>query len=96
MILQLIENNPDWARRIFSALPFIYADLVFCARHEMVMHLEDLLRRRMPLLVLAKMTRAEIIHLAEIAARELAWSESTVKEEAEICYQKWQRPLKIK
>lgn len=89
-IFSLIDNNPGSARRIFSHLPFIIADLVFSARHEMAVHLEDLLRRRMPLLVLMRMTHAEIFHLAEIAAQELNWSGKTINEEVEFCYQKWQ------
>jgi glycerol-3-phosphate dehydrogenase len=90
-IFGLIENNPAGIKRIFSDLPFIVADLVFSAHYEMAVHLEDLLRRRMPLLVLARMTQAEILHLAKIVARELNWSEETVKEEAAICCQKWLR-----
>jgi glycerol-3-phosphate dehydrogenase len=92
MIFQLIENNPDWAKRIFPDLAFIYADLIFCARYEMVVHLEDLLRRRMPLLILAKLTHAQIMHLAEIVATELNWNQGTCKEEADICCQKWRLP----
>jgi glycerol-3-phosphate dehydrogenase len=88
-IFSLIENNPAGARRIFSGLPFIVADLVFSAHDEMIVHLEDLIRRRMPLLVLARMRQAEILQLAEIVARELNWSEKTVKEEVEFCCQNW-------
>ncbi|NOT10437.1 MAG: glycerol-3-phosphate dehydrogenase/oxidase [Methylococcaceae bacterium] len=91
-ICSLIENHPDWLQRIHPDLPLIYADLVFSAQHEMVVHLEDLLRRRMPLLVLAKLTRADIMQLAEIAANELHWNEKTLKEEVERCCQKWQNP----
>ncbi|NOS75192.1 MAG: glycerol-3-phosphate dehydrogenase/oxidase [Methyloglobulus sp.] len=59
-ILQLCADNPDLARRIRPELPFIMADLVFCARHEMVVHLDDLLGRRLPLLILAKITAEEL------------------------------------
>ncbi len=92
-IFLLIENNPGWAKRIISSLPFIVADLVFSADNEMAVHLEDLLRRRMPLLLLAKMTQAEIIHLAEIVAGVLNWNDKTLKEEVEFCWQKWQPSL---
>ncbi|WP_394752245.1 FAD-dependent oxidoreductase [Crenothrix sp.] len=92
VIFQLIETNPDWARRIVPDLPFIYADLVFCARYEMVVHLEDLLRRRMPLLILAKLTHAKIMHLAEIVAAQLNWDQGICKQEADLCCQKWRLP----
>ena len=49
----IVEETPQLAARIVPALPFIYADLLLCARDEMAVHLSDLLRRRMPLLILA-------------------------------------------
>ena len=33
------------AERIVATVPFIHADLRFCARTEMAVHLDDLLRR---------------------------------------------------
>jgi glycerol-3-phosphate dehydrogenase len=88
-IFRLIENNPDWASRIVPSLPFIYADLIYSAQSEMVVHLEDLLRRRMPLLVLASITAAELLRLAELVAKALDWSEQTLNNEVESCSQKW-------
>jgi glycerol-3-phosphate dehydrogenase len=86
-IFQLIDSNPGWAKRIIETLPFIIADIVFSADHEMVVHLEDLLRRRMPLFILAKMTRAEIVRVAELVADVLDWNQNTLKEEVELCCQ---------
>jgi len=63
-ILGLIEVSPLLAERISADIPLIYADLVFCANNEMVVRLHDLLRNRLPLLILAKLgkeTRARII-----------------------------------
>jgi glycerol-3-phosphate dehydrogenase len=81
MIFQLIEQDALLAKRIMPTLPFIVADLVFCAAHEMVVHLEDLLRRRIPLLILAKMTPAELRYLAEMTARTLGWDEAAFNNE---------------
>jgi glycerol-3-phosphate dehydrogenase len=50
------------------------ADMVFCAQQEMVVHLDDLLRRRLPLLILAQLSDPELQDLAQIAANVLAWS----------------------
>jgi glycerol-3-phosphate dehydrogenase len=86
-IFDLIEDNPGWVKRIVDTLPFIIADLVFSAENEMVVHLEDLLRRRTPLLILAKMTPAEITELAELVAEVMDWDEDTIKEEVEVCCQ---------
>ncbi|MDD5578784.1 MAG: glycerol-3-phosphate dehydrogenase/oxidase [Methylobacter sp.] len=88
-IFRLCEQNPESVKRIMPALPFIMADLVFCAQHEMVVHLEDLLRRRLPLLILAKMTTDELKRLAGIAAEALDWDENTMNNEFDLCTQKW-------
>ncbi len=88
-IFQLIEQTPDLANRITSALPFISADLIFCAQHEMVVHLEDLLRRRMPLLILSKMTRGELQRLAQLTAKLLNWDKASLDKEIDYCWQKY-------
>jgi len=67
-ILRDIEQKPALVKRIVAELPFIYADLVFCAREEMVVHKDDLLRRRMPLLILAKLTESEQRQIMETVA----------------------------
>lgn len=88
-VFELIKQDAELAKRILPALPFIVADLIFCAQHEMVVHLEDLLRRRLPLLILSKMTPVELQHVAEIAAKALAWDDDVMNRERELCRQKW-------
>jgi glycerol-3-phosphate dehydrogenase len=88
MVFQLIEQDAALAKRITPTLPFIFADLVFCAGHEMVVHLDDLLRRRIPLLILAKMSPAELRHFAEMTAKTLGWDEGTLTNELEMCIKK--------
>ncbi|MDD5180411.1 MAG: glycerol-3-phosphate dehydrogenase C-terminal domain-containing protein, partial [Gallionellaceae bacterium] len=80
-----IQNDRRLAERILPALPFIYADLLFCARNEMVVHLDDLLRRRMPLLILAKLTGNDLWRCAASVATVLGWDEAAVSREIEIC-----------
>jgi glycerol-3-phosphate dehydrogenase len=87
-VFDLIKQDTQLAKRILPALPFIVADLVFCAQHEMLVHLEDLLRRRLPLLILSKMTIVELQRLAEIAAKPLAWDDDIINKECELCA-KW-------
>ncbi len=86
-IFRAIENDPHLAERIVPALPFIYADLLFCADNEMVIHLDDLLRRRMPLLILAKLTENDLRRLAAAVAPALGWDEATMNREIEACRQ---------
>ncbi|MBI3901741.1 MAG: glycerol-3-phosphate dehydrogenase/oxidase [Nitrosomonadales bacterium] len=80
-IFRLIEAAPQLAERIVPDLPFIRADLLWSARNEMAVHLDDLLRRRMPLLILAKLNESELRRLAEMVAPELGWDEATLNQE---------------
>ena len=87
-IFSSIENNPPWAGRIVPALPFIYADLLWCACNEMIVHLDDLLRRRMPLLILADLSESDLRRLAEMVAPILGWDDNTITREVELCRQR--------
>ena len=80
-ILRDVETQPGLAQRIVPALPFIYGDLLFCARNEMVVHLDDLLRRRLPLLILTKLTESELVQIAQSVAAVMGWDEARVKQE---------------
>ncbi|NOT81698.1 MAG: glycerol-3-phosphate dehydrogenase/oxidase, partial [Gallionella sp.] len=84
-VLQSIEMDKKLAERITPTLPFIYADLLFCACDEMVMHLDDLLRRRLPLLILAKLAEVELRHIAETVAAVMGWDEVMIKSEIKRC-----------
>jgi len=84
-VLCMVADQAGLAERITPELPFIYADLLFCARTEMVIHLEDLLRRRMPLLILAKLTESSLRRLAEAVAPLFGWDEASMNREIETC-----------
>jgi glycerol-3-phosphate dehydrogenase len=87
-ILRNIESDPRLAERIVPSLPFIHADLLFCARNEMVVHLEDLLRRRMPLLILDKLADESLRRIAEDVACTLGWDQSAINREIPSCLNK--------
>lgn len=84
-ILRDVENDQSLAARIIPTLPFIYADLLYCAREEMVVHLEDLLRRRMPLLILTKLSADQMWHIGKTVSATLGWSEACMKQEVARC-----------
>jgi len=84
-LFHFVDARPQLAARIVPDLPFIYADLLFCAVYEMAPHLSDLLRRRMPLLVLAQLNVVEIRHLAELVAPALGWDADKVEQEVQAC-----------
>jgi glycerol-3-phosphate dehydrogenase len=84
-VFDIVAETPQMAARIVSDLPFIYGDLLLCAREEMVVHLSDLLRRRLPLLILAKPDATGLRHFAEVLAPVLGWDEQRVMQEVEDC-----------
>ena len=84
-IFRSIKNAPLLAEHITPELPFIYADLLFCAQNEMVIHLNDLLRRRMPLLILAKIDQSTLHRIAETVATTMGWDKVAVTAEIEAC-----------
>lgn len=88
-IFQQIERQPYLAKRITPTVPLIVADLMFCLKFEMVFHLEDLLRRRIPLLILYRMTKTELAQFAEICAKTLNWDQLTTAKEIKNCAEKW-------
>ena len=87
-IFQIIEQEPHLAVRILPIAPFIKAELAFCAASEMVIHLEDLLRRRIPLLIMAKLTQQQLRQFAEITAAALHWDAATMNDEIGRCLRK--------
>ncbi len=84
-VLHSVEVNAELAERITPTLPFIYADLLFCARNEMVMHLDDLLRRRLPLLILARLTEVEWRRITMTVAVVMDWDEAGINYEITRC-----------
>jgi len=88
-IFHSIEKDRQLASRIAATVPLIEADLLFCLKQEMVVHLEDLLRRRIPLLILYRMTKAELRKFAETCATTLHWDQDTIDKEIQFCTQKW-------
>lgn len=84
-IFQRIEMEPDLAQRIIPSLPFLRADLMHCAATEMVIHLDDLLRRRMPLLILSKITEDQLLKIAQYIAGILNWSSIQISQEVMRC-----------
>ncbi|MDX8384913.1 MAG: glycerol-3-phosphate dehydrogenase/oxidase [Gallionella sp.] len=80
-VLKLVEQTGQLAERIVPSLPFIYGDLLLCAQDEMVIHLEDLLRRRVPLSILARLSDEKLRQIANIVAPVLKWDEETINRE---------------
>ena len=62
------------SRRIVPDLPFSCAEIAYAAEQEMVVTLEDLVRRRIPLSILHPLANDTLERIAAIAAAGLGWS----------------------
>lgn len=91
-ILQMVGQDQQLAERLTPSVPLIYADFHFCLQNEMVVHLEDLLRRRLPLLILYRMTKQELSHFASLCAQTLDWPKDFVQREIAHCADRWLWP----
>ncbi len=73
-LLDLIEQRPEWARRIMPEAPFCLAELAFAVTDEMARTLEDVLRRRVPLLLVARVPEYVLEEVADIVGDLLGWT----------------------
>jgi len=81
-ILELVRDNPDLARRIVPDAPFCRAEIVHAAREEMARSLDDVLRRRIPLILLSRLDAETVCEIAALAAEHLGWNDARCREEA--------------
>lgn len=70
----LIGRKAGLAKRLLPNLPFSKADAVFCAENEMTVHLEDLLRRRIPLMILSRPNKRFIKRFGRLVGKRAGWS----------------------
>lgn len=91
-ITSIITASPDLAGRIIPDLPFCWAEVLYSLRQEMVVHLEDLLRRRLPLMILSRSDRGVAEKAAAMAAAELRWSAVEMQAEIDHVMARWRVP----
>lgn len=86
VLLRMIEKMPRLARRFVPETPMCIGELVFCSRYEMVANLQDLLRRRLPLTLIATLPEQRVRLAAAVAGKILRWSnERQIAEVRSIC-----------
>ncbi|MDZ7343836.1 MAG: glycerol-3-phosphate dehydrogenase/oxidase [candidate division KSB1 bacterium] len=74
---QLMQENPTLAKRLHANLPYVAAQVIWAARHEMARTVEDVLARRTRALLLDAKASIEIApQVAALMAQELNHDES--------------------
>jgi glycerol-3-phosphate dehydrogenase len=75
-VVAIAEDNPELKMLLISGAPWIQAEVVYCARHEMAVTIEDVLTRRIGLQFFSWKLAIEAAPLvAQHLARELGWTE---------------------
>ena len=93
-IIALGEENPTWLEQLHPNVPALKAEVKIAIEREMAQTIEDVLDRRMGLLLFDKHQGALALEtVAEIMANLLAWPEDRKQEEIET-YQKRIKMLK--
>ncbi len=73
-ILELLREDGAWCTRLHPALPFIQAEVVVAVRDEMARSFEDIFRRRIPILLLARFDNQARTALNELSGSLLRCS----------------------
>jgi glycerol-3-phosphate dehydrogenase len=83
-IAALIQQDRSLGERLVARLPYLRAEVVHAARHEMVGSLGDVLTRRLPLRWLDARAASEAAEdAAALIAPELGWDDETARMEVE-------------
>ena len=77
----VLESEPDLSTRVHPETPFCLGEIVLGVREEMARTLEDVLRRRLPLLLVARLPQPVLETAAALAGEVLGWSASRRQEE---------------
>jgi len=80
-LFEQLRSAPGLARRIVSTAPFCLAEALHAVREEMATTLEDVLRRRIPLLLLCRLREADLQEVSRLVAGELGWTEERRRQE---------------
>ena len=82
-LLDLLSENPDWSARLHPELPYLKAEAVYAARHEMAATLDDVLSRRLRATLLNAGAACEAAPgVAELLAPELGWQPRQAHDQA--------------
>lgn len=88
-ILTLLKKHPELNQRIDDSLPFSQAEIFWAVQEEMAIHLEDILRRRIPLLILNRISEKVLLKTANQVAKLLLWNKKKRNQEIESIAKKW-------
>jgi len=87
-LYEILADAPGLSARIVPDTPFCLAEILHAARHEMARGLEDVLRRRIPLVLLSKLSEETLTLAAGLMGPALGWSDLRKQDEVADLLQK--------
>jgi glycerol-3-phosphate dehydrogenase len=79
-IMQLAEENPEFANQLHPALPYLGAEVIWAVRNEMARTIDDVLARRVRALFLNSDAAIEMAPaVADLMARELGQDDEWIR-----------------
>ena len=84
MLATMVAEEPELAEPLQDDLPHTWAEIEFAIRHEMVETVDDVLSRRVPLLLIGRQQGLDVVHaVADRMAKARAWDAGRVQHEIE-------------
>jgi glycerol-3-phosphate dehydrogenase len=80
-IFERIRQSPELAQRVVPDAPFCLAEVIHAVTDEMAATLEDILRRRVPLLLVSRVSTKRLEEIAVIVGAFLGWSDARRRQE---------------
>jgi glycerol-3-phosphate dehydrogenase len=88
-LLETAREHTGLFERVVPDLPFVKAEIVHAAAMEMACTLEDIVRRRIPLVILTRPDRRVLEEAARLAGGVLGWNDERRASEVDAVLEKW-------
>jgi glycerol-3-phosphate dehydrogenase len=82
-VIALLREDPRFGERVVPDMRVVIGQVVHAVRDEMALHLQDVVKRRLPLYLSNELDHAALLACAMAMARELRWSRREMMTEVE-------------
>jgi glycerol-3-phosphate dehydrogenase len=87
-LYRILEDSPELSVRIEPETPSCLAEVVHAVDHEMARSLEDVVRRRVPLLLVSRPTQVALFQIADLMGSRLNWTDERKHSEVTTVFRK--------
>ena len=90
-ILEVIRSDSSLTAPIIPDLPFCKAEIIQSVKHEMAQSLEDILRRRVPVILFSQVNRDVLEETTSMIGPILGWTPEKKTQQVEDTFNNWNR-----